>query len=211
MNLERAASGVRIVCFDLGGVVIRICRDWMEGCAAAGLDVRRAAADAEASAARHDANVRYQTGRIDGPAYAHELSGILGGVYSADEVMAVHDAWLLGEYPGMGALIDRLHDSGFETACLSNTNHDHWVRISEFPAVMKLGHRLASHELGLHKPDDAIYADFERRIGAAPEEIVFFDDLAENVEAARDRGWHAFEIDPHGDPAAQVARHVGLS
>ncbi len=31
---------IRLVCFDLGGVVIRICRTWAEGCAAAGLEVR---------------------------------------------------------------------------------------------------------------------------------------------------------------------------
>ena len=31
---------ISLVCFDLGGVVVRICRSWAEGCAEAGLDVR---------------------------------------------------------------------------------------------------------------------------------------------------------------------------
>ena len=29
-----------VICFDLGGVLVRICRDWNEGCAAAGIDPR---------------------------------------------------------------------------------------------------------------------------------------------------------------------------
>ena len=32
-------SQVRIVCFDWGGVILRHCRSWQEGCAAAGLPV----------------------------------------------------------------------------------------------------------------------------------------------------------------------------
>jgi len=33
-------SGIRMVCFDLGGVLIKHCRTWREGCAAAGLRLR---------------------------------------------------------------------------------------------------------------------------------------------------------------------------
>ena len=31
---------IRLVCFDLGGVLVKICRSWSDGCRAAGLDVR---------------------------------------------------------------------------------------------------------------------------------------------------------------------------
>jgi putative hydrolase of the HAD superfamily len=58
--------------------------------------------------------------------------------------------------------------------------------------------------MGLVKPDAAIYRAFERDAGAAPGEIVFFDDLAENVHAARACGWDSVLVDHEGDTAAQV-------
>jgi epoxide hydrolase-like predicted phosphatase len=48
-----------------------------------------------------------------------------------------------------------------------------------------------SHEVGLRKPDPAIYALTAERLGVQPHEIVFLDDVVANVEAARRAGWHA--------------------
>jgi putative hydrolase of the HAD superfamily len=48
-----------------------------------------------------------------------------------------------------------------------------------------------SHEVGLAKPDPAVYALTARLLGVAPEEIVFLDDSAPAVAGARDAGWHA--------------------
>ncbi len=31
---------IQLVCFDVGGVVVRICHTWAEGCAAAGITPR---------------------------------------------------------------------------------------------------------------------------------------------------------------------------
>ena len=68
-------------------------------------------------------------------------------------------------------------------------------RINEFPSIGKLGRRFASHEMRLHKPDPAIYREFERSVGLAGAEILFFDDLPENVASAREVGWIAEQID----------------
>ena len=48
-----------------------------------------------------------------------------------------------------------------------------------------------SHEVGLAKPDPAVYALTAARLGVAAREIVFLDDVATNVAAARAAGWHA--------------------
>jgi FMN phosphatase YigB (HAD superfamily) len=48
-----------------------------------------------------------------------------------------------------------------------------------------------SHEVGLKKPDPAIYALAQRRLEVEPEEIVFLDDVIGHVDAARAAGWHA--------------------
>ncbi|MCA9285754.1 MAG: HAD-IA family hydrolase [Phycisphaerales bacterium] len=198
----------RLVCFDLGGVVVRICRSWAEGCAAAGLPVHGAAERERTRSDRQEAVLAYQTGRIDGPAFARKISAILDGAYTPKEIMDVHRAWIIGAYPGMDTLIDGIHAAGLETGVLSNTNAEHWSALEGIGAFTRLHNRHASHLLGLHKPDPAIYRAFEAATGFGADDIVFFDDLPENVEGARSAGWRAMPIDPLGDPASQVRGHL---
>ena len=61
----------------------------------------------------------------------------------------------------------------------------------------------------MRKPDEAVYAHVERVTETPGEMIVFFDDMAENEEGARRRGWHAYGIDPApDDPLPQVRHHL---
>ena len=48
-----------------------------------------------------------------------------------------------------------------------------------------------SHEVGVAKPDAAIFALTQDRLGVQPHEIVFLDDYEPHVAAARACGWHA--------------------
>jgi epoxide hydrolase-like predicted phosphatase len=48
-----------------------------------------------------------------------------------------------------------------------------------------------SHEVGVAKPDPRIYRLTEERLAVSPGDIVFLDDLEDNVEAARACGWRA--------------------
>jgi putative hydrolase of the HAD superfamily len=48
-----------------------------------------------------------------------------------------------------------------------------------------------SHEEGVRKPDLRIYAIAAERLGVPPAEIVFLDDLPENIDAARAFGMRA--------------------
>ncbi|MFC4785101.1 HAD-IA family hydrolase [Nocardioides sp. MAHUQ-72] len=48
-----------------------------------------------------------------------------------------------------------------------------------------------SHEVGLLKPDPAVFELTARRLGVRPAEIVFVDDQPGHVQAARTAGWHA--------------------
>ena len=196
-------SAPRVAVFDLGGVVVRICRSWEEGCRAAGIAPRAARSPAEAAPAI-DALVRaHQRGEHDAAHHYGRLAEIVGG-HTPDEVGRVHMAWILGDYPGMAAAIDRIHAAGLDSACLSNTNAAHWDQLAGSEAFRRIRRPHASHLMGLVKPDAAIYRAFERAAGAAPGEIVFFDDLAENVDAARACGWDAVLVDHEGDTAAQV-------
>ena len=204
----------RVICFDLGGVLVRICRSFAEAVTQAGLPLRNAEVldSSEWLLRRRRVMQSHQLGELSCAEYCSMLSDALEQTYTAAELRLVHDAWTLEEYEGVGELLDELNAlDDVLTACLSNTNDAHWARLSggaagplEYPAVQKLQALLASHELGLAKPDPRIYRAAQERFGCEPQAILFFDDLAENVEAARTAGWNAECIDPHGNTARQL-------
>ena len=68
---------VRLVCFDLGGVIIRICQTWEERVAAAGLEMRNPLLWDKIGPTRDALMVRYMTGRITGRQFAQHLSEAL--------------------------------------------------------------------------------------------------------------------------------------
>jgi HAD superfamily hydrolase (TIGR01509 family) len=202
-------------------VLVRICRGWDEACVQAQLPFRDALAFAseEMRSRRKDVVDRYQRGDLDSDAYYVELSRAVDELYTSAEVEQIHAAWTLKEYPGALSLIQELNRlPEVTTACLSNTNAVHWRRLAgedgltEYPAVLALRHRLASHLLRCSKPDASIYerarATFFESLAGRPEDIIFFDDLPENVLAARAAGWTAFEVDPHADPPSQMRAHL---
>ena len=176
MPRERDESAIAIVCFDLGGVLVRLRNSWTEVCRAAGLDIRGNADQDRAQQALHEAMAPYVLGRISHVEWAAKSAGALGGLYSEEELSRIHDQWILGEYKGIAGVIDDIHAAGFATACLSNTNHAHWermLRTDEYPGVSRLGARYASHILGLSKPNEAIYRAFEQATGQASERVLF--------------------------------------
>src|SRR5688572_5606214 len=141
---------IRLVCFDLGGVLVRICRTWQEGCAAAGLEARGGHELLEAPNgwyAPREVYSAYETGRITCDEFFSNVSTAIGCRYSPDEIRAVHEAWLLGEYEGIHAVLAQLTSAHVTTAALSNTNHAHWVRLRELDIIKGLSHRFTSHEL----------------------------------------------------------------
>lgn len=212
------STDIRIVCFDLGGVLVRIWRTIPDICRAAGLALHDGWNSETARRAHEELNHLYTVGAIDHPTWAERLSHALGNAYSPSELDRLHHAVTRTEYEGVGALVDELHARAIPTACLSNTTHGHWVRLvhrdgerglpgnPEYPTVHKLRAHHASHLLGLAKPDPAIYRAFERACGFSGSQILFFDDLPDNVDTARRLGWRAQQVDHEVETEPQLRR-----
>jgi HAD superfamily hydrolase (TIGR01509 family) len=64
-----------------------------------------------------------------------------------------------------------------------------------------------SHEVGLAKPDPAVFSLTEQLLGVTADEIVFVDDNQGHVEAARACGWHAVL---HRDTATSISEITRL-
>jgi putative hydrolase of the HAD superfamily len=94
--------------------------------------------------------------------------------------------------PESVALLRRLHGQGCRLHFLSNMPHpyaDHLEREHAFIGCFESG--VISARVGQIKPEPGIFATAARRFGAEPQELLFIDDVADNVRAAQRAGWHA--------------------
>jgi putative hydrolase of the HAD superfamily len=97
-------------------------------------------------------------------------------------------SWLAGPFPGAEELV-RAVGQRVPVGCLSNTNRLHWEDGACRWAVVELfDYRFLSFELGLVKPDPDVFEHVVRTVGASPGRLLFLDDNALNVEAAREIG-----------------------
>ncbi|MFO0828040.1 MAG: HAD-IA family hydrolase [Phycisphaerales bacterium] len=198
------SASIRVACFDLGGVVVRICRTFEEAVLSSGVPLRHAPDDKAWMARARGLMDAHQLGQLSGESFHRAMSDALSGLYTPQEFERIHAAVTRDAYANIESTIRAIRAAGIVTACLSNTNDDHWRVLVEMPALKALDHRFASHLWGVAKPNEAIYRRFERELGVRGDEIVFFDDLPENVAAAGALGWDALLIDHAGDTASQV-------
>ncbi len=202
-----------LICFDWGGVILRICRTWAEACAAANLPVRTGSESGEHAPARQDIVRAHQEGRLEFDDYTARLAAAFDHLYTPAEIARIHDAWLLHEYPGVADLITELHSiPHLQTALLSNTNQRHVLRglsaahggHAHFPTAHRLHHLFYSSRLGHTKPRPEFYNALTTTTRIPPASILFFDDLEDNIASARSLGWNATLIDHAADTAAQM-------
>lgn len=194
-------SPVRLVVFDLGRVLLRITDDWDHAARRAGCeDLLGLTGDLSTQAARGthhplaDLFDRFETGRVEPDAFFAEAASITQ--LPAERIARVMDAVLVEAFPGTAELLQHLADLPVQTACLSNTNARHWDIFTDpdhasYLPLDLLDFPWGSQHLGLAKPDPAIYQKVEELTGQSPENILFFDDLSENIAAAHARGWQA--------------------
>ena len=104
-----------------------------------------------------------------------------------------------GLLPGALELLEALRGR-FLRACLSNNNELHWNRLrTRTPIEQGFERCYLSHEIGLRKPDPRAFQYAVDNLGVAPGRILFVDDNAGHVEAARALGLEAHRaLGPEG-------------
>jgi putative hydrolase of the HAD superfamily len=210
-SLRTPHSSPRLVVFDLGRVLVRICDGWQHAFERAGVTLPHDVLDAPTRARLLDGVARIETGDTPVSAFCEEVAGHLN--LSCDVVTKMWQGYTLGPFEGADQLLTDLAAAGATTACLSNTNSEHW-RVLTDPAdphgqvVNRLDHQFASHLVRARKPDPEIYAHVEQATGFAPAQITFFDDLPENVTAARERGWRSHLIERCENPIPAIRKYL---
>ncbi len=144
----------------------------------------------------------HEVGKIEDAAYFESLRASLGINISDAQFLEGWNAIFAGEMPGIAPLLKRAA-TRLPLYAFSNTNRPHVEHFSKAYADV-LGHfreMYLSSSIGLRKPDAAAFDHVVNAIGVPAARIVFFDDLAENIEGARASGLTAVHVTAHGDVA----------
>lgn len=121
----------------------------------------------------------------------------------------LHDAWRATQRPiAANVALVRALRPPFRVAILSNADASLPSRLRDGLGIHDLfDDVVCSAEVGLAKPDPAIYRLAAARLELPPEACAFVDDAEANVAAAREVGMTAvlFRVDRGHDLAAQLA------
>jgi epoxide hydrolase-like predicted phosphatase len=200
-----AARRAEAVLFDFGGVLTTPVWDSFEAfCRAEGLEP-----DSIRALFRDDpealADLRgLERGDLSEREFELSLAGRLGLGRSEGIIERLFEGMVPLEE--MLAAVRSLRVGGLRTGLVSNSwSTDHYDRAllaEHFDAV------LISGELGMHKPQPEIYLLAAERVGAAPADCVFVDDLRENCAGAEAVGMVAIR---HREPAETIERLAALT
>ncbi|TCO97660.1 HAD-IA family hydrolase [Rubrivivax gelatinosus] len=189
--------------FDVGGVLIdvdfaRVLSAWAPLSALPPDELRRRFAADEPYR-------RHERGELVSEAYFAHLADTLQLAATPAQVEA---GWNTIFGPEIVATRRLLQQASRRLPChlFSNTNASHareWLR--RYPELVASVERIfLSHEMGLRKPEPAAFAYVCDSLGLAPQGVLFFDDLAENVAAAREAGLQAVVAGSPGDVEAAL-------
>ncbi len=140
----------------------------------------------------------YDEGKLNGFAYWQKfvrdanLDLGPGAVEELHRWDAIH--WT-SQNPVMLAWQMRLKERGLLTAILSNMGDSVLANMKrEFDWLDRFDVLVWSYQLGMAKPDPAIYLHLLSELGTRPEETLFLDDKLANVEAAQALGIRALQF-----------------
>ena len=114
-------------------------------------------------------------------------------------IRAYRERWmemLNGPIAGSVTILEELRRAGVALHALTNWSHETFALARpQYPFLAHFGVIVVSGEIGLIKPDPAIFRHLEARAGIVPDETVYIDDSAANVAAATALGYRALKFE----------------
>ena len=173
-----------VILFDLGRVLVNIDFDAFPR----GLGLAPEHANPEDRRSVGQLVVQYETGRIATDAFLRKLAALLGGRYSEERLLNAWNAIIQEDNAAIAPIVEEVQ-SRYRTAVLSNTSPTHFQKaLAESRLLKRFTKHYLSYQIGAMKPDPAVFEYVIRDLAVQPGEVVFIDDIAENVAAANKQG-----------------------
>lgn len=151
----------------------------------------------------------FETGRIDPVSFASQVLVELRVPMAVPQFLDSFIDWPTAPFPGTLELL-RDARSRVRTAMFSNTNVLHWPRfLDEMGLGAAVDQPFASHLLGELKPDAAAFELVLEGLQCEASRVLFLDDNALNVDAARALGFRAQRVRGNAE-ARQALREAGV-
>ena len=200
-----AEAAIKCIVFDIGWVFVRLnYAPFLEFLSARGAH----APDMDAVISRA-ALEEHESGRLHGEEFIERLAALAAAPVPPQELRAQWTGMFELEAP-MVELAHRL-SAHYRVHLLSNIGDLHWAHLSREFRLHDIGHgALPSYLAGVMKPQPGIYAEAERRFALTPAHTVFIDDRADNIAAARARGWHGIVHADH-EGTVRALRALGVA
>ncbi|MDC1106542.1 HAD family phosphatase [Prolixibacteraceae bacterium] len=144
--------------------------------------------------------VHYESGMLNEEELLDIVNSETHSSYNYDLFWQCWDQMIVAFIPEM---IDQLKQLKKEFRCvlLSNTNARHQMvferlfdRTFGYPMSDAFDVLFYSHQMSCAKPSNEIYRMVENDMQIDVSKIFFFDDLKENIDAAKKRGWNTFHV-----------------
>ncbi len=146
----------------------------------------------------------FEKGEIAAEPFVRELSDALNLNITYDEFCSWWGGIFLPETLVSEALLEGLA-SRYRLLALSNTNPIHFTMVkNSYPLLRHFHDYVLSYEVGAAKPEARIYREAIARAQCRAEECFFIDDLAVNIEAAREHGMEAAQFTSAGQLEAEL-------
>ena len=142
---------------------------------------------------RSDSVQRFERGEITPDQFAGGVIDEFEIDLSARDFLTSFVEWAREPSPEVISLLRRLR-TDYRIAALSNANEPHTpLHRRRFNHAIETFY--FSDEIGIVKPDREIFEHVIRDLDVPPDRIAFFDDTPVNIEAAREIGIAAFDVD----------------
>jgi len=140
---------------------------------------------------------QHERGEISDEQFAADLCNEMGIALSFEQFSAGWHAVFVGLRPEVITLFQKLREEGHRVVVLSNTNRlhlDFWPQ--HYPEIeANTDAMYLSQNLGMRKPEPEIFQHVLEKEGFTADQAVVFDDVAENIEAARAAGIEAVWVE----------------
>jgi len=137
---------------------------------------------------------QYETGRLRTEEYLDHLHTVFQHKFTQTQLEEAFTSIMQEPVQGMDRLV-RLISRTHHTALVSNTNELHYTYcLKKFDVLQILHRHYLSFQLHTMKPDQGFYFKIIQDQQKDSSEILFVDDISENIEAAKKTGMHAIQF-----------------
>jgi putative hydrolase of the HAD superfamily len=139
--------------------------------------------------------LQYETGYISTDDYLNGLRTVFNNKFTIVQLEQAFSGIIQQPVEGMVDIVKRV-STIHQTALVSNTNEIHYrLSLTKFEGLKIFQKHYLSYQLRVMKPARGFYDTIIKDQGILPSKMLFIDDIADNVKAAKSAGIQAVKFE----------------